>query len=331
MILYNLKGKNLSLIESESFRLEKDIQKIIENNTEELFGLRFMCSEFKSGEFRFDSVCFDEEEKSFVIIEYKKDYSFSIVDQGFSYLSTMLQNKSDFILEYNEMFNENLKKNQVDWSQTRIIFISPSFTSHQKNSINFKNLPFELWEIKKYSNDIVSLNQFVSSSKENINDLIKNPVISNVTKEIKVYDLNDLLSDSSKDIKYLWDLLNEKISNSNFYNTKFIDRKNYRRFCYENGVVICYINFRKNYIKLRIMGGTIYGDGTKGRNYVELDDYKNITKKIEKVWVRYGKRHGQKEGKDPVNISYDVLIDNDKNINYIVDLLKQRYESIVIN
>ena len=79
------------------------------------------------------------------------------------------------------------------------------------------------------------------------------------------------------------------------------------------------------------MGGTIYGDGTKGRNYVELDDYKNITKKIEKVWVRYGKRHGQKEGKDPVNISYDVLIDNDKNINYIVDLLKQRYESIVIN
>ena len=162
MILYNLKGGKLSLVDSKSFGLEKEIQTIVENNTEELFNLRLVCSEFSIDNFRFDSVCFDEESKSFVIIEYKKGHSFSIIDQGFSYLSTMLQNKSDFILEYNEVVGKILKKNEIDWSQSKIIFISPSFSPHQVNSINFKDMPFELWEIKRYLNDMISLNQYVS-------------------------------------------------------------------------------------------------------------------------------------------------------------------------
>ena len=36
---------------------------------------------------------------SFVIVEYKKGSSYSVIDQGYSYLSTMLNNKSDFVLE----------------------------------------------------------------------------------------------------------------------------------------------------------------------------------------------------------------------------------------
>jgi hypothetical protein len=74
---------------------------------------------------------FDDESKAFVIIEYKKDRNFSVVDQGMSYLNLMLNNKADFILEYNESFHSspNLKREGVDWSQSRIIFISPEFTA----------------------------------------------------------------------------------------------------------------------------------------------------------------------------------------------------------
>ena len=52
----------------------------------------------------------------------------------------MLNNKSDFILEYNENHKHSLKRTHVDWSQSRIIFVSPSFSNYQKQSINFKDI-----------------------------------------------------------------------------------------------------------------------------------------------------------------------------------------------
>ena len=76
MDLYNLKNKKLTRIDYKPFNLEKDIQTIVEQNTQELFNLKFVKSEFSAGEFRIDSLCFDEETKSFVIIEYKKHKSY---------------------------------------------------------------------------------------------------------------------------------------------------------------------------------------------------------------------------------------------------------------
>ena len=171
MDLYNLKNKKLSQIDQEPFNLEKDIQSVVEQNTQELFNIDFVTSEFSLGDFRIDSLCYDDENKSFVIIEYKKGKSYSVIDQGYSYLSLMLNNKSDFILEYNENKKNSLKRGDVDWSSSKVIFISPSFNTYQKNSVNFKDVPFELWEIKKYKNNLISLNHHSPSSKESIQNL----------------------------------------------------------------------------------------------------------------------------------------------------------------
>ena len=156
MDLYKIKNNKLEQVDRESFKLEKDIQSLVEKNLDTLFDLEFISTEFSVGEFRLDTLCFDNENNSFVIVEYKKGSSYSVIDQGYSYLSVMLNNKSDFILEYIEKTGENLKKDTVDWSQSRIIFISPSFNSYQKNSVNFKDVPFELWEIRKFDNGIIS-------------------------------------------------------------------------------------------------------------------------------------------------------------------------------
>lgn len=88
-----------------------------------LFELDLVKSEFELHGFRIDTLAFDEESRAFVIIEYKKDRNFSVVDQSMAYLNLMLNNKADFILEYNESSNSshNLKREQVDWSQSRII------------------------------------------------------------------------------------------------------------------------------------------------------------------------------------------------------------------
>ena len=82
MNLYKINKNKLIPIESLDFSLEKNIQNLVEANTRELFSLEFVSSEFSISEFRLDSLCFDEESNSFVIVEYKKGSSYSVIDQG---------------------------------------------------------------------------------------------------------------------------------------------------------------------------------------------------------------------------------------------------------
>ncbi|MBU1974026.1 MAG: hypothetical protein KKH52_01370, partial [Nanoarchaeota archaeon] len=157
------------MVKEIKFALEKDLQKLTEENLENIFGLKFISSEFNLQNFRIDTLAFDEENKSFVVIEYKRDRSFSVIDQGYSYLALMLNNKADFILEYNEKMKDNLKRDDVDWSQSRVMFLSTNFTTYQQNAINFKDLPIELWEVNRYDNDTLLYNQLkAADSNESI-------------------------------------------------------------------------------------------------------------------------------------------------------------------
>lgn len=67
----------------------------------------------------------------------------------------MLEYKAEFIVEYNETQNKALKRSDIDWTQSKIIFVSPSFNDFQRQSSNFKDLAIELWEIKQFENDVV--------------------------------------------------------------------------------------------------------------------------------------------------------------------------------
>lgn len=192
MKLYKPNSGSLQRVKINPFQLEKEIQKLVENNVSTLFGLEFIKSELTFGNFRFDTLCFDNETNSFVIIEYKKGSSYSVIDQGYTYLSLLLNNKSDFILEYNETLDRNIKRDEVDWSQSKVIFISPQFSDYQKNSVNFKNLPFELWEITRYSDESIGLNKISTESNVDINSTIgeesSEGVVRKVSKEIIRYD-----------------------------------------------------------------------------------------------------------------------------------------------
>lgn len=163
MPIYTIQNNLLKPISEKKFDLEHDIQKLTETNLKTIFGLSFVSGslnqEFsvraQEQDFYIDTLAFDEAQKSFVIIEYKKDKSFSVIDQGFAYLSAMLNHKADFILEANERLHKNLTKKDIDWEQSRVIFISPEFTNYQRNAINFKDLPIFLYEVRIYENNVV--------------------------------------------------------------------------------------------------------------------------------------------------------------------------------
>ncbi|MFH2067177.1 MAG: DUF5655 domain-containing protein [Pseudomonadota bacterium] len=203
MPLFKFDKKKIVPIKSVAFTKEKDIQVITENNIEAIFGLQFVSSEFSVGKFRIDTVAFDNESNSFILIEYKKSQNYSVIDQGYAYLSLMLNRKADFVLKYNEVFGESVNKQFFDWSQSRVIFVSPSFTDFQIQAIDFKDLPIELWEVKSYEHNIVRYDPIKSqvASQASITTVSKpNKTVNLVNKEILVFTEEHLLKNSSQDI-----------------------------------------------------------------------------------------------------------------------------------
>jgi hypothetical protein len=203
MAIFKISEKSLTLLKIITFSREKEIQKITEQNIEVVFGLKCICSEFSIGNFRLDTVGFDEETNSFAIIEYKRDQNFSIIDQGYAYLSLMLNRKADFVLMHNEKMNSSCRKDDFDWSQSKVIFISPSFTPYQIEATNFKDLPIELWEVHLYSNETIRYNKIKSQrATAKLTSVPKtNKSIEKVATEIKVFTEDVILNDVENEIR----------------------------------------------------------------------------------------------------------------------------------
>lgn len=193
---------------------EQDVQRLTEANLEAVFNLTFVTTEFQLNGLRVDTLAFDPESKAFVIIEYKRDRSFSVIDQGYAYLSLMLNHKADFILEYNEHMPQHLGKTDVDWTQSRVIFVANSFTTYQQQAINFRDLPMELWEAKRYDNGTILYNQLKTpSSNESIKTISRqNTTIEQVSSEVKKYTIDDHLAKSKPEVVALFNELGDQLS-----------------------------------------------------------------------------------------------------------------------
>ena len=300
MSLYHIEKGILNSIKEYPFKLEKEIQDLTEKNLKVIFGLDFVKSEFSIGNFRIDSLAYDENSASFVIIEYKRDRNYSVIDQGYAYLSLMLNNKADFILEYNENKPHLLKRNDVDWSQSRVIFVSPSFTAYQREAINFKDLPIELWEVRRYDNDSVIYNQIqTSGAQESVKTISRqDDTVSSVNKEIKVYTEQEHIDQGDIEIIELFDKLKSMILNLD--NIEIKPTKKYIAFVSNANIVDVHIQKKALKIWLNLFKG-------------ELDDPKGIARDVANIG-HWG------------NGDYEIQIKDDENLEYILSLIKQSYK-----
>ncbi len=299
MDLYKLNKTRLEEVKNVPFKLEKDIQALVEGNLSVLFGLEFVQTEFPLNNLRIDTLAFDEQSKSFVVIEYKKGKSYSVIDQGYSYLSLLLNNKADFILEYFERTGKSLKKDDVDWSQSRVIFISPQFTTYQRQSIEFKDLPFELWEIRRYSNDTIVLNQHKSSSQQSVKSIeSKDDRTKQVNKEIVVYTEEDHYKKAKPEIKELAIGLRDRILELDQVEINPV--KQYLGFKVEKKLVADF-EVQKKQIRLRI-------NLKKGN----LDDPKGLFRDVSNI------------GTFGVG-DYEAVVLPDTDLDYLMSLIKQSY------
>lgn len=290
------------LIKEKPFKLEKEIQQIFEDNLNEIMGLQIVRSEFTIKNKRIDTLAFDKQANAFIIIEYKRNKNISVIDQGFTYLSLMLENKADFIVEYNETFKQTLKRSEVDWSQTRVAFVSTSFTENQRTATNFKDIAIELWEVKRYENNLIGIDEIKKSvSAESIKPLAStNSKLESVTKEIKVYTEEDHFKGISDEVIELYEIYKEAILN--LADDIEIEPKK------------LYIAFKKHKNLADIV---ILKKGLKlfiNLQVGQLEDPKGLMRDVSKTG-HWG------------NGDYEVIIRNTKELEYIMSLVKQTITS----
>lgn len=299
MKLYHPHKTGFGQLKEKPFKLEKDIQQLFEQNLEGITGLQFIKSEFTIKSNRIDTLAYDPESKAFVIIEYKRHQNFSVIDQGVSYLNLMLEYKADFIVEYNETQKTHLKRQEVDWSQSKIIFVSPSFTDFQRQSTNFKDLPIELWEVKQFEGDILVVNPIKkSTSAPSIKQVqpAQDSEIAKVTKEIKVYTEEEHLANHSDEIKELYETYKNAILNL-VEGVEVVPTKQYIAF--KKNKNIADIVILKKGLKLFI-------NLPKGK----LDDPKNIMRDVSATG-HWG------------NGDYEITITGTHHLEYLMSLVKQ--------
>lgn len=323
MFIFKIIGDGLEYVQEDEFRLEREIQDITEKNLERVFDLEFVKTEFTIQNFRLDTLAFDRKTNSFVIIEYKRNKSFSVVDQGYAYLSLMLNNKSDFILEYNENSDKNIIRKNIDWGKSRVVFISQEFTPYQKEAINFKDLPIELWEAKKYSNETISYSRIRNNGyDESINTISKNTNIKD--KNIKAKDLRVSPSKQATPLRV------EKVDSS------VLDFEDYHCNRVNDDIWDLYLNYKS---LLLMLGNVVV---TPSKTYISF--VANNQKFADFVFYKgsFNIYINVKAGKlddalglttDVSNIGhngtgdYMVKIDSNKNIDSIVHLIKYSYLS----
>ena len=279
--------------------MTKTVQKSKARDMTQIMGLMLVRSEFAIKNKRIDTLAFDPESKAFVIIEYKRDCNSSVVDQGFTYLSLMLQNKADFILEYNEQYPKTqLSRQEVDWSQSRVVFVSSDFTENQIEATNFKDIAIELYEVKRYGDHLLIAPIKKSKAAESVKPITRqNKVYQSVADEIKVYTEENQLNNKSEEVVALYEKYKAAILNLT-ENIEVKPQKWYIAFKKDRRN-ICDIEIQKVGLKMTI---NLKKD--------ELDDPKRIMRDISGVG-HFG------------NGDYEIKVSNDKNLEYVMSLVKQ--------
>lgn len=299
MALYTNQSGKLKEVTEKPFKLEKDIQKVFEENLSAIMGLVLVKSEFTIKNKRIDTLAYDPQACAFIIIEYKRDKNISVVDQGFTYLSLMLENKADFIVEYNESLRQNMKREDVDWSQTRVAFVSTNFTENQVQATNFKDIAIELWEVKQFENDTIIINPIKkSNAAESIKPLTQNKeALKKVTEEIKVYTEEEHIQKTTELIAELYQKFRQGIIQ--LADDIEIKPKKMEIGFRKDSKVFTDICILKNSLKIWI-------NLKKGK----LDDPKQLAEDVSE------KGHWG-------NGDYQLQVETDKDLEYIMSLIKQ--------
>lgn len=143
-------------LESSSAPLEKALQTQFETNLDTLLGVGFLASEYITTHGgRMDTLGIDENGYP-VIIEYKRDRSENVINQGLFYLDWLMDHRGDFEILVRDRYGKEAAE-QIEWSAPRLICIAADFTKYDEHAVKQMGRNIELVRYRKFGEDLLLL------------------------------------------------------------------------------------------------------------------------------------------------------------------------------
>lgn len=299
MALFSINNGSVKKIPPIKVELERDIQKIFEENLNEILNITLLASEYSTSfGGRIDSLGIDNN-GSPVVVEYKRSQNDNVINQGLSYLRWLLDHKADF-----EVLVQKAKVKigvDIDWASPRVICVAESYNKFDLDTADLLPINIELLKFRIYQNNILLVEpetqQKVRISTSKVFDKGKK---EKAIKEKVRYTLEDHLGGISLKAKKIFEAINEKIVALD--ESIIVEPKaQYIAYKLATNFVDIVIQKSKLWIYLNVPSG-------------ELNDPYNIARDLTNPPKgRWG------------NGDYDVKIENEEEIDKVFELIKQSY------
>lgn len=300
MALFRFNSLKVKKLIARSLDLEKNLQKLFELNLEEVLNIIFIAHEYSTSfGGRIDTLGIDKN-GSPCIIEYKKNQSDNVINQGLSYLRWLLDHKADF-----EILCQNKKVGvDIDWNSPRVICIAENYNKFDLDTADILPVNIELLRYRIYEEDILYLEpenyQKVRISTSGI--IKKNKQTKEKNEQLqKSYSIEDHLVGIDKQTVELFQALREEILS---LDKNIIEEAKAKYIAYKTST-----NFTD--IVVKQYGLKIFLNIKSG----QLNDPKNLARDLTKP-----KRIGHWGNGD-----YEVKIEKKDNVEEIFHLIKQSY------
>lgn len=166
--LFSLHENEATELTGKSMKVEKALQKMIEDNLDTFLGIKFLSTEYRTGPKhggRIDTLGIDEN-NSPVIIEYKRATNENVINQGLFYLEWLLDHKAEFKVLVMEKHDKALS-DEIDWTNPRLVCIAGGFTKYDEHAVQLIDRNIELYRYKHYEDNYLLLDLVNATTAQN--------------------------------------------------------------------------------------------------------------------------------------------------------------------
>lgn len=152
-----VKGKSTRL-DKKTASVEKDLQTLMEQNLEDLLGVRFLATEYSTGAVHrgiIDTLGIDENDCP-VIIEYKRNQNANVINQGLFYLDWLLDHRNEFQDLVRKKFG-SIVAEQVNWKNPRLVCVASDYSRYDIHAVNQINRNIDLFKYGYYGDNLFAL------------------------------------------------------------------------------------------------------------------------------------------------------------------------------
>lgn len=208
MPLFKVEGKNVRRILPKDLDLEKNLQRVVEENLEEVLGVTFLYHEYPTSfGGRMDTLGIDADGAP-CIIEYKRGQNESVINQGLSYLRWLLDHKADFERLCAEM---GIRKS-IDWDSPRVICIASSYNKFDSDTAELLPIKIELLRYQMYEGNMFSIEpQGGQKVKLSMSDIVGKAKPTKQSGMQKQYTVEERLAGVRPEVIEAFNMLREQI------------------------------------------------------------------------------------------------------------------------